>query len=88
MANKFDQLQQTLGTMISWIGQSANTPLSPDDCAKLLAMLPPPDVEDMLDKAMQLHRDINSGGITGPLAVERKRLLELWDRLKKNEGRA
>ena len=31
--------KQVLGTLITWMGQSANSPISPDESAKLLTML-------------------------------------------------
>lgn len=34
-----DPVKLTLGTMISWMGQSANSPLSRDECERLLKML-------------------------------------------------
>ena len=35
-------LSRTLGTLISWMGQSANSPLRRDECEDLIDMLPEP----------------------------------------------
>jgi hypothetical protein len=34
-------VRRSLGTLIVWIAQSANSPLSPDEAKQLVDMLPP-----------------------------------------------
>jgi hypothetical protein len=74
--------KHVLGTLITWMGQSGVAILSPGDCSKLLKMLDYGNEQSLLDRSMQLHEDIATGGLTGPLADLRRKLIKEWKSTK------
>lgn len=73
------RVSRVLGQLISWMAQSANSPISLAEASELLEQLHEGKNRGtgLLERAMQLHIDIEHG-ITAPLNESRHQLIKEW----------
>lgn len=78
------RVSRVLGTLISWMAQSANSPISIAEASELLQQLHEGKNRGagLLERAMELHIKIEHG-ITGPLNEARRELIKEWQALQR-----